>query len=127
METERKYDTMFRITLLCKKRKSTAITSGVDKLQLVRRIQGTTVRISEVHTIYDILHRSAIAVKKPDYKFRTLEGDRICDTILTIRTDDTSTRTPPVEYRAVNLVSQLFPAKPITTDLTGKRNMLLVG
>jgi hypothetical protein len=99
----------------------------VYELHPVRRIPNTTVRISEVHTIYNIIHRSPIAVKKTDYIFRTLEGDRTCDTTLIIQPVDTYTRTPPVEYRAINRVSQISPKEPTKIDHTGKQNILLAG
>jgi divalent metal cation (Fe/Co/Zn/Cd) transporter len=118
---------MLRITLLCKERKSTALTSGVDKLRLVRTIQDTAARISEVHTNYNILHRSPIVVKSHDCKFRTLGEGRTCATMHTIQPDDTVTRTQPVEYRAVKQLSHLFPGKPITTHLTEKQGIVLVG
>jgi hypothetical protein len=118
---------MFRITLICKERKSTAITSRLGKLRLVGTILDSTARISEVHTNYNILHRLLIVVKNNDCKSKTLGEDRICATIHTIQSDDTETRTPPVEYRAVKQLSQLFPGKPIITHLTEKQDIVLVG
>ena len=50
----------------------------------------------------------------------------ICDTILKILPDETTIRTPPVEYTAMSQVSPLLMGTPITTTLIQKQLIILV-